>query len=409
MLVRLARLALLALLFAQPACKPTVHPSDPGIPRAMCEPRCQRDHDCDAQVDVADCEARCERSLSPRDVYDRPDYVAALRDCSLRQSCVADVDGAIRTCMRDAFRRLEPTPAARAYCNGRLQKDATCRVSRSKADDYEHCIDGYKMYSDAIIEQLAECNGDSTPCRAREMCGVDIVGHDKVIEDESYQEKRRAVSVEAAGASTVMFTVTVQSESPRAPLPGVAACMQGTQQCATSDNAGELRLLVPAHAQVAVTFTAPTFRSVLVPFTTTGKNFRTSVNLQSEESVRARYARVGVTMPDPATGALTVKTWSLEAKNTTMEGVSFTVTPASGTPPIYFAPDGAVTTDRKDTSSWGAVAFPGLPPGTAEATAGPADVVCVPGSWSWPSTHPNSVTAPIVAGFVTQVSMQCHR
>ena len=42
-------------------------------------------------------------------------------------------------------------------------------------------------------------------------------------------------------------------------------------------------------------------------------------------------------------------------------------------------------------------------------TLGPADVVCIPTTWAWPSDKPNSVKAPVVAGAVTVVSVQCHR
>jgi hypothetical protein len=91
------------------ACKPTVHPSDPTIPRQMCEPRCQRVHDCDPHSDVADCETRCEHQLGPRKVFDRPDYVASVRACAERQACVDDTYRAIGACIYDAFRRLEPS------------------------------------------------------------------------------------------------------------------------------------------------------------------------------------------------------------------------------------------------------------------------------------------------------------
>ena len=91
-----------------------------------------------------------------------------------------------------------------------------------------------------------------------------------------------------------------------------------------------------------------------------------------------------------------------------MEGVALSIVPPANEA-MYSAPEGALTRDRKDTSSLGSATFAGLQPGTVEVVAGPADVVCVPSAWAWPSAHPSSLMAPVVAGFTTEVSMQCHR
>jgi hypothetical protein len=386
------------------ACKPVVHPNDPTIPRIMCEARCQRDRDCDARVSVADCEARCEHLLSPRAIHYRADYVAAVHACALRQSCVADTDRAIQACVHDVFVRLQPTAAAETYCQGRMRKDADCRVLPMYREDRNHCLAGVKAFSDPILAQLAECNEGI--CRARAMCVTDVIGYDELADDDDYQRRRKAVRVETGGPATLTLEATVQSESPPAALTGVDVCLQGTKECATTDDAGEASLPIPAHSQLAVTFVAPTYHSVLVPLTTAGNSLRLAMRMQTEESVRARFARVGVAIPDPANGMVTVKAWSMEGKGETMEGVRFVL---AGKEPIYFAPDGAPAMDRHETSTWGVAAFPGLPAGTVEITAGPAGVVCVPGSWAWPSPHESSLTAPVVPGFTTEVSMQCHR
>jgi hypothetical protein len=238
------------------------------------------------------------------------------------------------------------------------------------------------------------------------MCTLDVVGHDTLVEDENYQEKRRAVAVEDAGSATVMLAAKTQTESPRGPLSGVSVCIKDTQQCATTDADGTATLPIPAHGQVAVSFVASGFRSVLVPLTTAGNPPRLTVTM---ESVRARFARVGVTAPDGDTGTLTVKTWSIEGTGKAMEGVALSVVPPTSEA-MYSAPDGALTRDRKDTSSLGSATFAGLRPGTVEVVAGPAEVICVPSAWAWPSTNPSSLTAPpVAAGFTTEVSMQCHR
>lgn len=372
----------------------------------MCESRCQREHDCDPTLPVDACMTRCQRLLSPRVIYDRPDFVAEVKACALRQGCTGDVDRGIRACIADVDRRLEPSAIDRTYCSNTLAENASCRVNPDKSDDYEHCIDGTKRYTDVILSQLDECN--EGPCRAREMCSIDVVGHDTVNEDEDFQEKRRAVAVEDAGSATVNLAAKTQRESPRGPLSGASVCIKDSTQCATTDSDGDASLPIPAHGQVAITFVAPGFRSVLVPLTTAGNKPHLNVTMNTVESVSARFARVGLTVPDAATGVLTVKTWSLEEKGKPLEGVAVSVVPPTSEA-MYSAPDGALTHDRKDTSSLGSATFAGLQPGTVEVVAGPADVICVPSAWAWPSANPSSLAAPIAAGFTTEVSMQCHR
>jgi hypothetical protein len=78
-------------------------------------------------------------------------------------------------------------------------------------------------------------------------------------------------------------------------------------------------------------------------------------------------------------------------------------------PPFYLQPDGALAPDAKATSTRGAATFVGLPPGEVEVTATGPGVVCTPDFWAWPSPHASSVRAPIVAGAMTIVVVQCHK
>ncbi len=399
--------AFCALALFGAACAPKVHPNDPGIPHALCAPRCEREHECDAGVSVTDCETRCERQMSPRIVYDREDLVAQMRDCALRQACTGNVDDGILSCQHDAFRKLEPTAAARNYCARALNKDASCRVWHDKREDFAHCIDSHKMYSDAILLQLDECNDDT--CRGREMCALDVVGHDEVLEDETFRERRRTVPVESAGRATVSFHGVMSSETPRAPMAGVSVCLQGSHQCVTTKADGSYDLPIPSHAEVAVSFEAMGFETVVAPLTTAGRDVVDSFYLRALDSVRTHYSVVSATVPDPATGVVVVRALTMEDKPKGIEGVSFVIDGAPEKAPFYLQPDGAIAPDAKATSARGAVAFVGLAPGDVEVTATGPGVVCTPNFWAWPSQHANSVRAPIVAGATTIVVVQCHK
>lgn len=130
----------------------------------------------------------------------------------------------------------------------------------------------------------------------------------------------------------------------------------------------------------------------VLPFTTAGTSLTMPFTLASLESTRAGYAAVGVTVPDPATGVAQMRTTVVGANDKRMEGVSLSLA-AGGATPLYRGPDGAFAKDLQATSTWGAAALAGLKPGTVEMTLGPADVVCIPTTWAWPSDKANSVKA----------------
>ena len=139
--------------------------------------------------------------------------------------------------------------------------------------------------------------------------------------------------------------------------------MLGTQTCDKSDGEGRVRLPIPAHAQVAVTFSADGYLPAVLPFSTAGTSPTIPFTLGSLESIRARYAAAGVTVPDPATGVVQVRATVVGANDKRMEGVSMSLG-AGGAAALYRGADGAFAKDLQATSTWGAAAFAGLQPGT---------------------------------------------
>ena len=151
------------------------HPHDPGIPAAMCGPRCARENACDAEVDVAACETRCERTLGPREVFDRPDWVDAVRACAQAPTCGPDVERAIDGCVADALRRLEPSPATVDHCHRLAAKETSCQVRwRRVPKGYDACVEQHKRLSDPVVAQLADCV--SGPCITFFRCRRAILG-----------------------------------------------------------------------------------------------------------------------------------------------------------------------------------------------------------------------------------------
>jgi hypothetical protein len=155
-------------------------------------------------------------------------------------------------------------------------------------------------------------------------------------------------------------------------------------------------------------FSADGYVPTVLPFTTAGTSLTVPFTLNSLESVRARFTAAGVTAPDPATGIVQMRVAVMGANDKHLEGVSMSAG-TGGATPLYRGPDGAHAKDLQTTSSWGGAALAGLQPGTVEVTLGPADVVCIPTTWAWPSEKASSVKAPVVAGAVTVVNVQCHR
>jgi hypothetical protein len=140
-------------------------------------------------------------------------------------------------------------------------------------------------------------------------------------------------------------------------------CLRGKAEapCVTTDESGAFTLTAPAHEEFALTAAATGYGSRVVALETVGRDVENwSVTLVTDAALRARHVAAGATYPDASTGYVF--------------GLLVNVAP-----------------------------------GEAEITFGPESVTCVPSYGGWPSKRPNSVRIPVVAGFETRVTMQCHR
>jgi hypothetical protein len=385
------------------ACGRPIHPNDETIPEQLCRPRCQREHDCNAEVDVPACVSRCEHFTSPRAIYDRTDYVAAMRACAQGQSCVADVDLAIGACQGDAFRRFEPSPADHEYCARRVEREIKCGDFRR---DAAHCENGTKMYSDAILGQLTDCLDQ--PCRMYGRCILAVVGEDPMWDDPDRWSQYAHTPLPDAGPASVTLSGIVTMES-NGPLVDVNVCLLALKgSCVKSTESGAFSLQAPAHAELALTFVAPGFGSTVVGFVTRGRDTRSVVVLHSDAGAKARYAAIGATYPNETAGFLFATVRAPAGSEKGLSGITVQATPKPGQGPLYFAETSAPDPARTDTSTWSSAAFAGVEPGELTVTFGPASVTCVPAFGAWPSTLPNAVRVPVAAGFETRVFVQCH-
>ena len=244
-------------------------PSDPGIPSAMCTPRCERDHACDATVNVADCVTKCEHLLSPRVVYYRPDWVQAVQACAQRQACVQDTDSAIQSCVFDALRRFQPSPAAQHCCRTFVSRQSDCNVSASRRFDYAHCLDGTMHYTDVVLDKLTDCQ--EQPCRVHGACVEGVVGEDSAQDDENVIRQEAHGRLPHAGSPTVILEGRVSSSG--APVAGATVCLRESHEpCLTTGASGDYSLVVPAHGEIAVTVSADGFAPRLFALSTVGSN-----------------------------------------------------------------------------------------------------------------------------------------
>jgi hypothetical protein len=383
-------------------------PSDPGIPSAMCTPRCERDHACDATVDVSDCVTKCEHLLGPRAVYERQDWVGAVRACAQQQACVQDTDGAILRCQRDAWRRLAPSPAALRFCRTFVSRQDACNVSASRRRDNDHCLQWHQMYSDAILDRLTDC--EEQPCRVHGACFDAVVGEDPADDDPNVLRQRTQGRIPDAGSPTVTLHGRVRTES-KDPIPGAAVCLRESQQpCVTTDASGEFTIDLPAHQEIAIAITAQGFAARLFATNTVGQSIRDwNFQLPTATFEAARYAKVGQSAPDPQSASLVATAQAPSGVGHDMTGVEISIDPRAKIGPVYLAEDGAPDSSLVATSTYGDAVFAGVAPGVVELTMGPADVVCVPSFGGWPTSRQGSVRVPVVAGFETVVWMRCHR
>jgi len=337
-------------------------------------------------------------------VYEREDLVADLRACAQGQACVPDLDRVIRSCQADVRRRLEPTAVARDFCRRAVPRSFKCGDYRW---DEEHCLDGHKMYTDAILRQLTDCV--DRPCNNYARCMVAVVGDDPYWEDPDRIAEFLQRPVAEEPRPTVSLRGKVITET-KVGIGGASVCLQGPLRapCVRTAELGDFSIDVPAHAELAVALTATGFGNRLMPFTTSGKDATGVYVLLREEVLRSRYSELGPAYPDPAHGLIDATARAPSGSPTGIDGVTMAIEPKSGQGPLYFAPNSKPDRSRTATSTWSEALFAGMTPGEVTLTFGPPSVTCTPLHEGWPSAAPNSIRIPVAAGFETRVAMRCH-
>jgi len=387
------------------ACEGPLHPNNPAVPDLLCEPRCQREHECDAAIDTAACVTHCEQHLSPRAVYRRDDYVASLRACALAQTCVGDVDAAISACQSDVLNRLEPGQAVRSFCSKMVARSFKCGDYRW---DEAHCLWGHKGYSEAIVSQLDDCL--DRRCNNYARCMHAVVGDDPVGDDSDRFTEFRRQAIRAAPPASVNVRGKVSTEA-EVPIPGATVCVRvlRDQRCVHTSEAGGFALAAPAHGEIAVSATAAGFGARLVALTTRGRDVADwRITLLAESVVRARSAAL-TDAGGEAEGSIFATAEPPPGSPPGIEGVTMAIAPATGARPLFFSSTGDPDPARTATSTWSRALFAGIAPGEVTLTLGPQPLTCTPLHGGWPSPAPNSVRVPVLAGFETQVALSCHR
>jgi hypothetical protein len=359
-------------------------------------------------MDVHSCINHCELNLSPRVVYRREDFVASLAQCSQIQPCAPQIDREINRCEWDVRRRLEPSPLDKSYCHALVDKSLKCGDYRW---DEEHCLADTKSLTDPILRQLSDCLDH--PCRGLSnygRCEIAVVGDDPVMVDPDREEEFFRSTVPDAGPTQARLTGRVLTDTGAA-VVGATVCLHALRDapCVRSSESGSFALDVPAHDEIAISVVASGFGNRLVAVTTTGTGaVRLTLTLFGEASSRARYAAANATFPDSAAGSVFATAEGPQGGSKGIEGATIEVEPKADRSTLYFGPSSEPDRERAATSTWSHALVTGLPSGQVTITYGPPSLTCVPVYGAWPSPHPNSLRAPVAAGFETRVIARCH-
>jgi hypothetical protein len=123
----------------------------------------------------------------------------------------------------------------------------------------------------------------------------------------------------------------------------------------------------------------------------------------------ADFATLPVPVAGATSGAIIATSHPVEGKEYGLDGVVMSIDPPASRGATYLGDNGVAQPLFPATSTSGGALFVEVTPGVVELTMGPAGVTCVPWYGGWPSSRPNSVRVPVVAGFESQVGMHCHR
>ena len=248
-----------------------------------------------------------------------------------RTACGPNLPRALdRACFSESFVSLSPTPLARAFCERRVERDRICAKTTISV---EKCVDGYKLYTDAILAQMSQCLDDH-PCKSYARCLLAIVGPDEYWDRDRWNQwSERPVS--KPPPVTVRLEGAVKLDE-AIPIAGADVCIHEHPEiaCSTSGVDGSFALDLPANQELALTIRAPGVVSAVIGIRTATRNLvKWAVSLDKAEMIQARYRAFGVNFPDEAAGFVRARGDAPGDARGGMEGLTMTMQPRSGRGP----------------------------------------------------------------------------
>lgn len=183
--------------------------------------------------------------------------------------------------------------------------------------------------------------------------------------------------------------------------------------CATTDAQGEYTMTFPAFASSTLFimhFTAAGHLGSLLPasYTSTPEfvstSWRGGVPLWADDEAREMAAKAGFTYPAPNTGFIELRLLGGLGSDI-IDGVTATLTPSSGTGPIYASASGDPDPSLTQTVASNFIRFGNVAPGPVTITVNPGARTCsLPDktSGAWPSNVPNTLPLVVAAGSITE-------
>ena len=166
-----------------------------------------------------ECVFRCKRSLGPRAISERGDWVDQVQGCAEHQKCDGSVRSEIRACVSDAYRALAPSALASAYCQRLVAKRRRVQGARRQGlgrGALPALPQGLQRPDDPPAAARLHW---SQSCQELDLCRSDVLGDDVVWDDPD----RAEASSSGASGATVTLDGRVQSEA-GAPVGGASVC-----------------------------------------------------------------------------------------------------------------------------------------------------------------------------------------
>jgi hypothetical protein len=160
-------------VFALLSCACHAKHKEAGSPHeTTCLKTCERIHECDREADLAACRTGCEDVYGPLGDKLKDEYFAEIDQCIADARCSDLGTRALENgCRGDAAARIGAGLKVVALCNELPEAFMTCEIA---APSEEACLNSFKLFNDATIDQAMECFGE--PCDEFRACFFDAIG-----------------------------------------------------------------------------------------------------------------------------------------------------------------------------------------------------------------------------------------